>query len=52
LTQDEAKENDNKYNKNGIEFIMDKEVTEDVSIIEIDYEKQWWGEDYIITAGF
>ncbi|MBP2028920.1 Fe-S cluster assembly iron-binding protein IscA [Acetoanaerobium pronyense] len=33
-------------------FIIDKEEEKEVSYIEIDYENDWAGEDFIITAGF
>ncbi len=52
MVQDEPREDDNTYIVDNIKFIVNKEVEKDVSHIEIDYEKEWWGEDFTITAGF
>ena len=53
LVQDELAEGkDNLYKIEDLLFIIDKEEEKEVSYIEIDYENDWAGEDFIITAGF
>ncbi len=31
---------------------MNKEENKEVAYLEMDYEKDWWGEDFVVTAGF
>lgn len=52
MVQDEPKENDRFYEIDGFFFIMDREEERNVSCLEIDFEKGWWGQDFIVTAGF
>ena len=52
IALDEPNENDNIYEIENIKFLVDKEIEKEVSYIEIDYVSEWWGSDFIITAGF
>lgn len=52
MVQDEPNENDTVYEIDNIIFLIDKETKKDASYIEIDFVSEWWGEDFIITAGF
>lgn len=52
MVQDESNEDDNIYKIDDIIFLIDREIEKDTSYIEIDYASEWWGEEFIITAGF
>ncbi|MDF2548003.1 MAG: hypothetical protein K0R93_2901 [Anaerosolibacter sp.] len=52
MVQDEPKDSDFLYQVDNLHFMMDKEEAKFVSHLEIDYEEDWWGADFIITAGF
>ena len=52
LVQDEPKTGDNLYEVEGLRFVINKNEEKEVSFVEIDYENDWSGESFIITAGF
>lgn len=52
IVQDEQKADDILYTVEEFNFIINKDEEKEVSYIEIDYLKDWSGEDFIITAGF
>lgn len=52
MVQDEPKDSDSLYEVGDLHFMMDREEEKYVSHLEIDFEEEWWGADFIITAGF
>ena len=52
LVEDQPKKLDNIYDVFGVKVLVDKDIAKDITYIEIDYIKEWWGEDFIITTGF
>ncbi|MBB6216747.1 Fe-S cluster assembly iron-binding protein IscA [Anaerosolibacter carboniphilus] len=52
MVQDEPRDSDRLYQVGDLYFMMDQEEEKYVSYLEIDFEENWWGADFIITAGF
>lgn len=51
LVQDEQRDDDSVYNYDYLKFLINKKLEKEISYIEIDFAKEWWGEDYIVTTG-
>lgn len=52
VVQDEQEKDDNVYNLDNISIILNRSIEKEISYIEIDFVKEWWGEDFVVTAGF
>ncbi|WP_432666166.1 hypothetical protein R9X47_07580 [Wukongibacter baidiensis] len=52
MVQDEQNSDDNVYDLESIKIILNRSIEKEISYIEIDFVREWWGEDFVVTAGF
>ncbi len=52
MTLDESKESDKVFNRDGVSFVVDKELLEEAQPITVDYVTTPAGEGFTITSGF